>query len=42
MAEFEVSVVGELNLDMILGGLPAALERDREYLATDFTVTLGS
>jgi sugar/nucleoside kinase (ribokinase family) len=42
MAEFDVSVVGELNLDMILGGLPAALERDREYLATDFTVTLGS
>jgi hypothetical protein len=42
MPDFDVSVVGELNLDMILGGLPAALERDREYLATDFTVTLGS
>src|SRR5262249_48913205 len=42
MASFDVSVVGELNLDMILGGLPADLERDREYLASDFKVTLGS
>jgi sugar/nucleoside kinase (ribokinase family) len=42
MADFDVSVVGELNLDMILGGLPATLEGDREYLASDFTVTLGS
>jgi len=42
MPDFDVSVVGELNLDMILSGLPESLERDREYLATDFTLTLGS
>jgi sugar/nucleoside kinase (ribokinase family) len=42
MPAFDVSVVGELNLDMILGGLPETLERDREYLASGFTITLGS
>lgn len=42
MPDFDVSVVGELNLDMILNGLPEALERDHEYLASNFTVTLGS
>ena len=42
MPDFDVSVVGELNLDMIMYGLPKALELDREYLAKDFDVTLGS
>lgn len=42
MPDFDVSVVGELNLDMILYGLPKALELDREYLAEHFDVTLGS
>ena len=42
MAPFDVSVVGELNLDMIMSGLPRDLELDREYLASDFSVTLGS
>ena len=42
MPDFDVSVVGELNLDMILYGLPRSLELDREYLAEDFGVTLGS
>lgn len=42
MPDFDVSVVGELNLDMIMYGLPKALELDREYLAKDFNVTLGS
>ena len=42
MPAFDVSVVGELNLDMIMSGLPSALELDREYLASDFNVTLGS
>jgi hypothetical protein len=42
MADFDVSVVGELNLDMILYGLPRDLELDREYLAKDFSITLGS
>lgn len=42
MPTFDVSVVGELNLDMIMSGLPSDLELDREYLASDFNVTLGS
>jgi len=42
MPAFDVSVVGELNLDMIMSGLPKAMELDREYLASDFNVTLGS
>jgi sugar/nucleoside kinase (ribokinase family) len=39
---FAVSVVGELNLDLVLYGLPGRFELDREYLATDLSVTLGS
>ena len=42
MPAFDVSVVGELNLDMIMSGLPSMLELDREYLASGFNVTLGS
>jgi len=41
-ADFDVSVVGELNLDLILSGLPPAIELDREHLAKDLTITLGS
>jgi sugar/nucleoside kinase (ribokinase family) len=42
MAKFDVSVVGELNLDLILYGLPRQLEFDREHLAQDLSMTLGS
>jgi len=42
MAKFDVSVVGELNLDLILSGLPLRLELEREHLAKDLTITLGS
>lgn len=42
MAKFDVSVVGELNLDLILSGLPPKLELEREHLAKDLTITLGS
>ena len=42
MAKFDVSVIGELNLDLILSGLPAALTLEREHLATDLSITLGS
>jgi sugar/nucleoside kinase (ribokinase family) len=42
MPRFDVSVVGELNLDLIFYGLPGKLELEREYLAKDFSVTLGS
>lgn len=38
----EVSVVGELNLDLILYGLPKDLGLDREHLASALAFTLGS
>jgi sugar/nucleoside kinase (ribokinase family) len=38
----EVCVVGELNLDLILYGLPKDLALDREHLATNMAFTLGS
>src|SRR5215813_5614270 len=40
--KFDLSVVGELNLDLVLYGLPAQLELDREHLASDLRLTLGS
>jgi len=40
--KFDVCVVGELNLDLVLYGLPAEFELDREHLATDLRLTLGS
>lgn len=42
MKRFDISVVGELNADLILYGLPATLEPEREHLAADFVITLGS
>jgi len=39
---FDISVLGELNCDLILYGLPAVLEPEREHLANDFALTLGS
>jgi sugar/nucleoside kinase (ribokinase family) len=42
LATFDVSVIGELNLDLILSGLPAELDLEREHLATDLHTTLGS
>ena len=38
----EVCVVGELNLDLILYGLPKDLVLDREHLASGLAFTLGS
>jgi len=38
----EVCVVGELNLDLILYGLPEDLGLDREHLASSMAFTLGS
>jgi sugar/nucleoside kinase (ribokinase family) len=40
--QFDISVVGELNLDLVLYGLPEKLELDREHLATALGLTLGS
>lgn len=38
----EVCVVGELNLDLVLYGLPKELQPDREHLASGMALTLGS
>jgi sugar/nucleoside kinase (ribokinase family) len=40
--KFDVSVVGELNVDLVLYDLPGQFELDREYLASNMSVTLGS
>lgn len=42
MAAFDVSVIGELNLDIIFYGLPQELLLEREHLANDLSITLGS
>ena len=42
MAAFDVSVIGELNLDIIFYGLPQELVLEREHLAKDLSITLGS
>ena len=42
MPRFDVTVVGELNLDLILYGLPEKLEPERELLANRLALTLGS
>ena len=42
MATFDVSVIGELNLDLILYGLPSELILEHEHLAKDLSITLGS
>jgi len=42
VALFDVTVVGELNLDLILYGLPTQLEPEREHLADGMALTLGS
>src|SRR5258708_14398196 len=40
--KFDLSVVGEMNLDLVLYGLPVELELDHEHLASDLRLTLGS
>jgi sugar/nucleoside kinase (ribokinase family) len=42
MPQFDVVVAGELNLDLILYGLPEQLPTEREFLANGLMVTLGS
>ncbi len=39
---FDITIAGELNLDLILYGLPEQMPLERELLASGFTVTLGS
>lgn len=39
---FAITLAGEINLDLILYGLPPELPLERELLATGFQMTLGS
>ena len=41
MPTFDVTIAGELNLDLILYGVPEELAREREFLASDMMLTLG-
>ena len=38
----DVAIAGELNLDLVLDGIPEAMPVERELLASAFHVTLGS
>lgn len=42
MHRFDVTIAGELNLDLILYGVPEEIPRERELLASDLNLTLGS
>jgi sugar/nucleoside kinase (ribokinase family) len=42
MPQFDVTIAGELNLDLILYGLPQELPPERELLAERMMLTLGS
>ena len=41
MPRFDITIAGELNLDLIIYGLPDQLPPERELLANDMTLTLG-
>ena len=42
MSTFDIAIAGELNLDLILYGLPEQMPTERELLASRFEMTLGS
>jgi sugar/nucleoside kinase (ribokinase family) len=42
MVSFDITIAGELNLDLVLYGLPENIPVEREMLASGFEVTLGS
>lgn len=42
MPHFDITIAGEINLDLILYGLPAELPLEQELLANELEVTLGS
>ena len=42
MPRFDVTIAGELNLDLILYGLPKEMPLERELLAERMVLTLGS
>lgn len=39
---FDMTMVGEVNLDLVLSGLPVEMPLERELLASGFSITLGS
>jgi hypothetical protein len=41
-SRFDVTIAGELNLDLLLYGLPDELPPERELLADGMMLTLGS
>ena len=41
MPQFDVTIAGELNLDLLLYGLPIELLPERELIASDMMITLG-
>lgn len=42
MPDFDITIAGEINLDLILYGLPSELPLEQELLASQLEVTLGS
>ena len=42
MAKLDIAIVGEINLDLILYGLPLSMPTERELLGSGFSMTLGS
>lgn len=42
MSKLDIAIAGEINLDLILYGLPEQLPTERELLASGFSMTLGS
>jgi sugar/nucleoside kinase (ribokinase family) len=42
MKKLDIAIAGEINLDLILSGLPAEMPLERELLASGFSMTLGS
>ena len=42
MSKLDIAIAGEINLDLILYGLPEQIPTERELLASGFAITLGS
>jgi sugar/nucleoside kinase (ribokinase family) len=42
LSKLDITIAGEINLDLILYGLPEQMPTERELLATQFKMTLGS
>src|SRR5258708_9718513 len=42
MSKLDIAICGEINLDLILYGLPEHMPTERELLASGFAITLGS